>query len=227
LTWKHKNATNNSVLEINGNIKNDENSNTIHAIYFCDVCNFQCKHQSNYDKHLLTEKHQKNVLGNTEEMKNICNQCNKEYTNYSGLWKHKKKCVVSKNENENLQNSFTPQLFMEVLKESKELQNVLMEQNKELQNKLLEKENQLLEQNKELHNKLIEKDSVLIEQNNKIIELASKQTTNINSYNTNNQQFNLQFFLNETCKDAMNLVDFVNSLKLTPEDLKLREDWVL
>jgi hypothetical protein len=116
---------------------------------------------------------------------------------------------------------------MEVLKESKELQNVLMEQNKELQNKLLEKENQLLEQNKELHNKLIEKDSVLIEQNNKIIELASKQTTNINSYNTNNQQFNLQFFLNETCKDAMNLVDFVNSLKLTPEDLKLREDWVL
>jgi hypothetical protein len=86
---------------------------------------------------------------------------------------------------------------MEVLKESKELQNVLMEQNKELQNKLLE-------------------------QNNKIMELASKQTTNINTQNnnTNNNHFNLQFFLNETCKDAMNIVDFVNSLKLTLEDFE-------
>jgi hypothetical protein len=96
---------------------------------------------------------------------------------------------------------------MEVLKQSKELQNVLIEQNKELQNKLLEKEN-----------KLLEKDNILIEQNNKIIELASKPT-NINSHNTNNQ-FNLQFFLNETCKDAMNIVDFVNSLKLTIDDFE-------
>jgi hypothetical protein len=79
----------------------------------------------------------------------------------------------------------------------------------------------LLEQNKELQNKLLEKDNVLIEQNNKIIELASKQTTNINTHNnTTNQQFNLQFFLNETCKDAMNIMDFVNSMKLTLEDFE-------
>jgi hypothetical protein len=105
---------------------------------------------------------------------------------------------------------------MEVFRESKELQQVLIEQNKQLQNKLIEKDNQLLEQN----NKLLEKDNILIEQNNKIIELASKPS-NINTQNnTNNNQFNLQFFLNETCKDAMNIVDFVNSLKLTIDDFE-------
>ena len=123
--------------------------------------------------------------------------------NTSGLWKHKKHCIsiISEIEREPLQNTFvsgnvitkemfTPQLFMEVLKQSKELQEVLVEQNKELQNKLLEKETQL-------HNKLLEQN----EQHHKeIIELTKKQTTNINTQNNTNQQFNLQFFLNETCK---------------------------
>jgi hypothetical protein len=240
-TRKHLDNT----LEINGN-KKKELSDTL--IYECSYCNFNTDFKPNYDKHLLTEKHKKVVYGKEKvkeekEQQHICNQCNKVYKNYSGLWKHNKICVTKHETtpeiNSNivvLQNSFTPgnvvsndvftpHLFMEVLKQSKELQEVLVEQTKELQNKLLEKENQLLEkenqlleQNKELHNKLLEKDSVLIEQNNKIIELASKQTTNINTQN--NQQFNLQFFLNETCKDAMNLVDFVNSLKLTPEDFE-------
>ena len=94
-------------------------------------------------------------------------------------------------------------MFIEILKENKEIQNVLIEQNKQLQNKLLEKDN------------------VLIEQNNKIIELASKQVSNITNNNTtNNTQFNLNFFLNETCKDAMNITDFVNSLQVQIADLE-------
>jgi hypothetical protein len=96
--------------------------------------------------------------------------------------------------------SFTPELFMEVLNQSKELQNVLVEQTKELQNKLLEQS---------------------AEHNKQIIELAKNQSVvNNNNNNTTNQQFNLQFFLNETCKDAMNIMDFVNSLQLTTEDFE-------
>jgi hypothetical protein len=133
--------------------------------------------------------------------------------NNSGLWKHKKKCSIIINDKvpETIQNTFiptnviTPELFMEVFRESKELQNVLIEQNKELQNKLLEKENQLLEQNKELQSQ--------------ILELAKNQQV-INNNTTNNNQFNLQIFLNETCKDAMNIVDFVNSLQLTTDDFE-------
>jgi hypothetical protein len=212
-------------------------------IYSCKCCDYNTSNKNHYSIHLTTRKHLGNVHNTkiTNSTSHICNQCNKEYTNYNALWKHKKKCVIPEVYNiiekeqdtkpEPLQNSFieqhnisknkfTSELFMEIFKESKELQNVLIEQNKELQNKLLEKEtelhNKLLEKEIELHNKLLEKENQLLEQNaehhKEIVELAKKQTTNINSYNTNNQQFNLQFFLNETCKDAMNLVDFVNLL---------------
>ena len=209
-TSKHKKYVKSDTLEI-------LSSQNLATSYSCNKCNYSTIKKSNYDKHLLTEKHKKNINVDNEyneDKRFICIQCKKEYMNYSALWKHKKQCIKRNVEEENkLQNTFipsnviTPDLFMEVLKQSKELQNVLIEQNKELQNKLLEKEN-----------KLLEKDNILIEQNNKIIELASKPT-NINSHNTNNQ-FNLQFFLNETCKDAMNIVDFVNSLKLTIDDFE-------
>jgi len=207
-------------IEINSN-------NAIKIVnYDCSICNYYSKNKTNYDKHLLTDKHINNCNlvneGEPKETKHICSQCNKEYKNYSGLWKHKKICIVIDKEREptELQNVFTPSncisqpsfsptdLFLEVLKESKELQQVLIEQNKELQNKLLEQNKQLLEQNEEHHKQ--------------IIELAGKQGSNtINSHNkTNNNHFNLQFFLNETCKDAMNIADFVNSLQLTTDDFE-------
>ena len=204
LSLKHKNNIIKDTLEINGNDKVSIN-------YNCNICNYTTIIKSNYDKHLLTDKHLSNVNGKSIETTYICSECNKVYLNNSGLWKHKKKCVINNTETEPLQNTFIPsnslttELFMEVLKESKELQNVLIEQNKELQNKLLEKENQLLEQNKELQNQ--------------IIELAKNQQV-INNTTNNNNQFNLQIFLNETCKDAMNIADFVNSLKLTTHDFE-------
>ena len=71
----------------------------------------------------------------------------------------------------------------------------------------------------------------LIKQNgdlqNKLIEIASEKSitnntnnTNTNSFNTTNNAFNLNFFLNETCKDAMNITDFVSSIKFNLEDLE-------
>jgi hypothetical protein len=118
---------------------------------------------------------------------------------------------------------------LEVIKQSKEVQNVLIEQNKELQkqllehsNKLLENENRLLENENRLlenENRLLEKDNQLIEQNKQILEIAKKPNI-INNNSNNKTSFNLQFFLNETCKDAMNIVDFVNSLKLTNNDFE-------
>jgi len=215
LTLKHKHATNNSLLEINGNINNEKN------VFSCDTCNFHCKYKSNYDIHLLSEKHKRKISGEPKENRYICSICNIEYTNHSGLWKHKKKCIqhppIEPEEREPLQNTFTPvnnvsnftpELFIEVMNKSKELQDFLIEQNKELQKQVLEQQN-----------KLLEKDDMLIEQNNKIIELASKPTM-VNSNNNNKTNFNLNFFLNETCKDAMNITDFINSIKLTTDDFE-------
>lgn len=67
----------------------------------------------------------------------------------------------------------------------------------------------LLKQNGELQNKLIE-----------LSKEKSITTNNNNSHNTTNNAFNLNFFLNETCKDAMNISDFVSSIKLNLEDLE-------
>ena len=70
---------------------------------------------------------------------------------------------------------------------------------------------ELIRQNKDLQN-------VLIEQNNKMIEMTKPQPVVIN--NTTNNQFNLQVFLNEQCKDALNIMDFVNSLQLQVKDFE-------
>jgi hypothetical protein len=216
LTLKHKNATNADTLDINGTEK--VSTNVVHT---CNCCNYITNIKSNYEKHLTTEKHKKQYIianqGEPNEIKYRCNECNKEYMNYGGLWKHKKKCrLINDNgeyEEEPLQNNtiqnnnIATELFLEVLKESKELQNVLIEQNKDLQNKLAEQQNIVIEQQ-----------NIVIEQNKHIIELAKNQSV-VNN-NTNNNQFNLQLYLNETCKDAMNIVDFVNSLQLTTDDFE-------
>ena len=62
----------------------------------------------------------------------------------------------------------------------------------------------------------------MIEQQNMMLEVIKNGTNNNNNNTTNshNKAFNLQFFLNETCKDAMNIMDFVDSIKLQLSDLE-------
>ena len=73
----------------------------------------------------------------------------------------------------------------------------------------------LLKQNGELQNKIIE-----IAKNTSQITNNTNNTNNTNSHNTTNNAFNLNFFLNETCKDAMNISEFVSSIKINLEDLE-------
>jgi hypothetical protein len=77
---------------------------------------------------------------------------------------------------------------------------------------------------KELIALLIKEHTKLVEQNSEMLEIIKNGThyttnTNCNNNNSNNKTFNLQFFLNETCKDAMNIMDFVDSIKLQLTDL--------
>jgi hypothetical protein len=189
-------------------MKKSQKSQKILSFYECKNCNYTTSNKYDYIKHTMTAKHLKQqnyqameMDGNEKIAANTCYHCLKEFTTKSGLWKHTQKCVAP---NENIQdnkiveNKATSDLFLQAMNRTNELQEAFLEQNRELQNKLLEKEN------------------YIIEQNNKLLELSGKTT-----YNTiNNNQFNLNVYLNETCKDAMNIVDFVNSLKLTIEDFE-------
>ena len=222
LSAKHIKTLNSGNLEINGNEKIPMN-------YECKVCKYITWHKGDFVKHNSTKRHINMSLNDNPFNHNIkivtenkCNHCDKEFSTLSGLWKHRKTCSIEhevpteadpriQGAKLTVGSSDIPiELILEVIKQSKEVQNVLIEQNKELQKQLLEHSN-----------KLLENENRLLEQNDKhhkqILEIAKKP----NMINSNNKtSFNLQFFLNETCKDAMNIVDFVNSLQLTNNDFE-------
>jgi len=178
--------------------------------FYCEKCEYNCSNKKDFKKHLATDK----CLGNHMEIsmqknpKKVCNICNKEYLNSSGLWKHKKICQVLENKTEVLDSK------PEVLETKKELTNELREPDMKTPMLTVELFMDLMKQNKDLQN-------CLMESHNKIVELSKTSgTVNTNCNNNNNNQFNLQFFLNETCKNAMNITDFVNSLQLTSQDFE-------
>jgi hypothetical protein len=172
-----------------------ENSEKKPAKFICEKCDYICFKKQHLKQHFLSKKH-KNAIGNnvensvnnTETQKHIC-ECGKVYQDRSGLWKHKKCCQQNSfvnSKSKNADNIITPELIIEIIKQNKELQQTLIEQNKT------------------------------------IIDLAQKTGTH-NSYNNNNNNnktFNLQLYLNETCKDALNIMDFVNQLKIGIKDLE-------
>jgi hypothetical protein len=136
---------------------------------------------------------------NTDSNKVICD-CGRNFVTKSGLWKHKKHCESGQS----------------ILIESsaKELQDFKMTESVLLN---------LLQQNQEFKDLIVEQNRQIVEQNKQLFELANKEKNIIVNANhtTNNNKFNLNFFLNEQCKDALNIMDFVDSLKMQLTDLDL------
>jgi len=180
-------------------------SQKVAPIFLCELCDYTTSKKYNYDKHVLTAKHQKcykiNILSSASNEKVAkvahdidvlnCNICNKYFKDRSGLWRHNKKCnVICNYKNDNIMNSTMndKDLIMTLIKENGELKNMMMD----TQNKMLETQT-------------------------KMMNVLEKGTHNTNSHN---KTFNLQFFLNDTCKDAMNIMDFVNNLQLQLTDLE-------
>jgi hypothetical protein len=163
--------------------------------YSCKKCHFECCKLSNYNAHILTRKHKILTNTDTEHAKNaeIFNcDCGKEYKHRQSLFKHKKICTQVKIEETDIGKNITPELIIEIIKQNQELQ----KQNNEIQ-----------KQNNEIQKQMME-----------VIKNGTNNTINTNS--NNKTKFNLNFFLNETCKDAMNITDFVSSLKLQLSDLE-------
>ena len=169
-------------------------------IFCCKVCNFVCSKKSNMDVHKLTLKHKRNdqELPKQAELceTNLLCKCGKKYKYKQGLWKHNKICNYKE---ESI-----------ILNEKIEINNIQPEMNNITSELILN----IIQQNQEFKD-------LLIEQNKIIIEISkNNNTTNISTNNSHNKTFNLQVFLNETCKDAMNIMDFADSIKLQLTDLE-------
>ena len=167
-------------------------------IFCCSKCDYNTSRKSQYDRHILTDKHKKITLDDVSSYIKVpkgsesyfC-KCGKEYKHRQGLWKHKQTCKAEDiADNAAVKETTTDkdQLilmlvkhFAELIKETTDFKSMMME---------------------------VIKNGTTSHINN---------TTHTNSHN---KAFNLQLFLNETCKDAMNINDFVESIKLQVSDLE-------
>ena len=117
--------------------------------YKCEICSFITTNKSKYNLHNLTEKHKKNENVKKSQDHSLllcCEKCNTKYKSRVGLWRHSKICNKEKEMpiNENfVKNTLNTDMFMEVIKHNKDLQNMLTQQVKDhidLVNKLIERE---------------------------------------------------------------------------------------
>jgi len=178
-------------------------NNAINASKFiCEKCEFKCCKKSNYEKHLSTRKH-KSLTNLTEKEKImpdfICSLCQKEYKSREGLWYHKKKCN-NNNLSENT-NTTIPTTIPTTVPDINFFTNIVLE--------VVKNNTELQKQNQDLQKQMLE-----------LYKTTTTSITNTNNNNSYNKTFNLQFFLNEQCKDAMNIMDFVNSMTLEFADLE-------
>jgi len=149
-------------------------------------------------RHILNALNDVHIIVNENSAKYQCKNCDKTYKSRNGLWYHNKSCLPIKESDQAY-----PLPATDALLAPENLMNV---------NVIYE----LIKQNNEFK-------TLLVEQNNKIMELAKEKSMTVNNNNNtinNNQKFNMNFFLNEQCKDALDIMDFVNSLQLNLADLE-------
>ena len=156
--------------------------------FVCMECDFKCSKESDFVRHALTRKHKnrtnpKAILTQKNADKVFACNCGKFYKHMSSLCNHKKNCNIQEQIIQPPPTDMSYNIILEIVKQNQEFKELLIEQNKE---------NQKLQQ--------------------RLLEMASKiGNTNCNNNNKTNN-FNLHLFLNEQCKDALNIEEFVNTI---------------
>lgn len=168
--------------------------------FCCEICDYSSSRKSQYDRHILTDKHKKSENGSKMVVNDSvlvpkssrlykC-ECGKLYKYDTGYYRHKKTCYIKKESNFP---EITPELIIELIKDNKDMKQIIFEQNSTINN--------------------------LVKNGISNTNTSTNYLNNSNN-NSNNKTFNLQFFLNDTCKNAMNIMDFVESIKLKLPDLE-------
>ena len=161
--------------------------------YECLKCYYTTSKKHNYDRHLRTDKHYK--LTNTYEkeqkgaIKYKCDKCCKEYSHKQSLYTHKKTCKLEE---------------IQIINNTETLVKIEEEEKIDYKQMFLE----MFNQNKELQNTIKE-----------ILPKIGNTINNINNTNNTNNNVSIQVFLNDTCKDAMSITDFIDTIQVSVADL--------
>ena len=173
-------------------------------IYQCEKCDFICSKKSNFNNHLLTRKHKMLTSAhqlNSSPDRNYSCPCGKTFKHLPSLSRHKRSCDFKNASDSYKQSSnteVTQNTYVEADIDFKEMFLASMKQNQELQKQITELIPMVGNNNSTTHN----------------------NTNNTNNTTNNNTHFNLNFFLNEQCKDAIPLIDFVKSLQYDFDQLE-------
>jgi hypothetical protein len=161
-----------------------------HNNFYCEKCDYICFRKNDFEKHLLTQKHIAQKC--LVKVADYTCSCGKKYKHKQSLNRHKMKCN-----------------YDELKKENNDEKHNIEEDNEE--NKIIEKQ----EISSDLIVNLIKENQELRAQVSELIPKIGNNNTNIH----NNQKFNIQVFLNEKCKDAINMNDFIKSIEISLEQL--------
>ena len=159
--------------------------------FSCDICDYNTCKKSSYENHIMSKKHKNNIL-TTDDNENKPKICSKKYS-----------C-------ENCEKGFNDRAGLWRHKKK------CLDKNSDNEEKDITMKDlvlMLFQQNNKVQDAIIEMSKQISSTNN------TTNNTNNTITNSNNKAFNLNFFLNETCKNAMNITDFVDSIKLQLSDL--------
>jgi hypothetical protein len=188
-------------MESLGNILETKTSKSSNSIFVCELCHYNCCKKFNWDRHILSAKHIKETNGTSLETKHEQNEQIKEFVCENCNKEFKTRSGLWKHKkkcdcDENKQSNNTVS--------TTDMNNpVLLE-------KMFAMFTQMMTQNQDFMTNVIGK-------------VQGNNNNHTNSHNTNNQ-FNIQMFLNEHCKNAMNLSDFIKSLPLTVQQYENTKD---
>ena len=171
-------------------VNDSKNSPKIATFFCCKICDYSTSKSNDYSKHLLTSKHKKNE-NDSKMIVDVAKKSQKKVKAY--------KCECG---NEYKYDSGYYRHKKKCPKINVDLNDTIEDVDVSDKNLILT----LIQQNNELQKQML--------------EVIKNGTHNTNISNSNNKTFNLQFFLNETCKDAMNIMDFVDSIKIQLCDIE-------
>tara|TARA_Y100001958_G_scaffold154244_2_gene142899 strand:- start:1158 stop:2117 length:960 start_codon:yes stop_codon:yes gene_type:complete len=187
--------------------------------FYCKKCDYSCKRKFLWEQHLATQKHNRQRQATPKikktkrvEYEHICDLCGKGYKQRSGLWRHKKNCCE-------IEKKYKPKIKITINssddedEENKVIKN-LESENCELKT-LMEKMMNGLHNDTKIKNEMMEQ----MKEQSKIIQDMIPRIGN-----NNNNRFNINVFLNEQCKNAINLSDFIQSLQIQLDDLIYTKD---